>query len=237
MGTMLSGPRLPWDVPVRLVPRTRPGTRPRQQRQPAPQPPVRTLTRPVDIGLELPGVVGVSVTTATIEGRTLLSAITPSDGALTERPVALRALLAELEVDGAVPVLVEGTPFTVAVLTALAGVAAGTRCSYAELASRAGRPRAVRAAAHVMATNLVPLVLPCHRVVPSGGGTGRHGWGDAVKPVLLDAEQRVGGSSAWVAGPAPRALPSGERTSLQGRALASLEGSHSPAECARLESG
>jgi len=31
-------------------------------------------------------------------------------------------------------------------------------------------------------------LLPCHRVVPSAGGTGRYGWGDAVKSVLLDAE-------------------------------------------------
>jgi O-6-methylguanine DNA methyltransferase len=151
-------------------------------------------TREVELGIELPGIAGVSVTTTAVDGRTLLSAIRPSprpssSRVSARRPVALHDLLVELEVDGAVPVLVEGTPFTLAVLGALVGVAAGERCSYAELAARAGRPRAVRAAAHVMATNRVPLVLPCHRVVPSGGGTGRHGWGDAVKPVLLDAER------------------------------------------------
>ncbi len=175
--------RVPWDVPVQLVSRAM-AAGPRVPARPDEQSEVRE----VDLGIELPGVAGVCVTTTTVAGRTLLSAIRPASHAPSQRPVPLRELLTQLEVDGAVPVLVEGAPFTLAVLTALAAVAAGERCSYAELAVRAGRPRAVRAAAHVMATNRVPLVLPCHRVVPSGGGTGRYGWGDAVKPVLLDAE-------------------------------------------------
>ncbi len=180
-------PPLPWDVPVRLVLREKPRTRDVEQ----------SATWPVDIGIELPGVRGVNATTSTVDGLMLLSAIRPAGRpaarppSQSQRPIALRDLLAQLEVDGVVPVLVGGTPFTLTVLTALIGVAAGERCSYAELAARAGRARAVRAAAHVMATNLVPLVLPCHRVVPSGGGTGRYAWGDAVKKVLLDAESRT----------------------------------------------
>ncbi len=64
----------------------------------------------------------------------------------------------------------------------------------------------------MMATNAVPLVLPCHRVVPSGGGTGRYAWGDAVKPVLLDVEE----CSERVAGPALRPLPSPRARSEEG---------------------
>jgi methylated-DNA-[protein]-cysteine S-methyltransferase len=85
-------------------------------------------------------------------------------------------------------VLIAGTPFTRAVLEALLDVPLGERSTYALLARAAGRPRAVRAAASVLARNRVPLVLPCHRIVPSGGGTGRYAWGEEVKAVLLDLE-------------------------------------------------
>jgi O-6-methylguanine DNA methyltransferase len=108
----------------------------------------------------------------------------PVDGA----SVPLEHLLERAPSDGAVPVAVDGTSFTLAVLDALCGCRSAQRCTYAELAAAAGRPAAVRAVASVMARNRVPLVLPCHRVVPSAGGTGRYGWGDAVKVALLDAE-------------------------------------------------
>ncbi len=181
-------PRVPWDVPVILVDGT--GLRGTVGETTGP------VESRVDLGMDLPGVGGVTATTVELGGRTLLAAIRPQSGAGRHdgpRPEPLAHLLARLtEQDGRVPVLVEGTPFTRAVLTALSEVPLGERVSYAELAARAGRPRAVRAAAHVMATNRVPLVLPCHRVVPSGGGTGRYGWGDAVKPVLLAAEVAAG---------------------------------------------
>jgi len=189
--------RVPWDVPVRLVDR-------------AGLPEIhREVTRPVELGLALSGVAGVTVTTVEGDGRRLLYAIRPvrapgpgmPTAGSSPRPEPLEQLLAALaDADGLVPVLAEGTPFTRAVLTALSQVALGERVSYAELAARAGRPRAVRAAAHVMATNRVPLVLPCHRVVPSSGGTGRYGWGDAVKPLLLAAEAAVTAQAAGRAG-------------------------------------
>jgi len=179
-------PRVPWDVAVILVDGT--GLRGAGSAATGSRA-IGPVESRVDLGMDLPGVGGVTATTVELDGRTLLAAIRPQaeagwhDG---PRPEPLAHLLARLaEQDGRVPVLVEGTPFTRAVLTALSEVPPGERVSYAELAARAGRPRAVRAAAHVMATNRVPLVLPCHRVVPSGGGTGRYGWGDAVKPVLL----------------------------------------------------
>jgi O-6-methylguanine DNA methyltransferase len=168
--------RVSWDVPVELVT--------------APDEPRESTVHPVDPGIELPGIESVIAQTVTLGGRTLLSAIRPAQRSAT-RP--LHDLLEELAgqslaVDGRVPVLAQGSPFARAVLAALLTVAAGERCTYAGLATRAGRPRAVRAAAHVMATNRVPLVLPCHRIVPSSGGMGRYGWGDGVKPVLLGAE-------------------------------------------------
>jgi O-6-methylguanine DNA methyltransferase len=87
------------------------------------------------------------------------------------------------------PVLVTGSALKLDVLRALTRVPLGTTLTYAGLAGAAGAPRAVRAAARVMSTNVVPLVLPCHRVVPSSGGTGRYGWGGEVKRWLLELER------------------------------------------------
>ena len=180
---------LPWDVPVRLVPGG-----PSRAEHDAVRSPARA--RFARLGVPLPGVEGVLVGTVTFEGREVLRSIDPVATAVAVAApvpdgtggVPLDGLLAGLSDDGAVPVLIEGTPFTRAVLAALLEVGPGQRCTYAELAARAGRPRAVRAAAHVMATNRVPLVLPCHRVVPASGGTGRYGWGAAVKAALLEHE-------------------------------------------------
>jgi methylated-DNA-[protein]-cysteine S-methyltransferase len=48
----------------------------------------------------------------------------------------------------------------------------GETATYGELAQRAGSPRAARAVGSTMATNLFPIVIPCHRVVASNGGLG-----------------------------------------------------------------
>jgi methylated-DNA-[protein]-cysteine S-methyltransferase len=68
-------------------------------------------------------------------------------------------------------------------------VARGDTVTYAELARRAGNPRAIRAAGSACATNPVPLVVPCHRVLPSTGRVGAYGLGGpAVKAHLLALE-------------------------------------------------
>jgi len=56
------------------------------------------------------------------------------------------------------------------------------------VARQAGRPRAVRAVANVIARNAVPYVVPCHRVVPSSGGVGNYIFGSATKRALLERE-------------------------------------------------
>ena len=187
---MRTRPRVAWDVPVRIVSL--------QHRAAVTHASAPRAVHRVDAGVALPGVTAVRVTTVTIGGIEHVERIDherPAGRGASAQPASLPPLdpIADLlgrlhGLDGAVPVLVDGTPFTVAVLEALRGVRAGERCTYAELAAAAGRPRAVRAVASVMARNRVPLLLPCHRVVPSSGGTGRYGWGDAVKVALLDAE-------------------------------------------------
>lgn len=74
------------------------------------------------------------------------------------------------------------------VVTALRGIGYGDTASYAELATRTGHPRAVRAVGTACATNPLPLVLPCHRVVRSDGSLGQYLGGVEVKRRLLDLE-------------------------------------------------
>jgi methylated-DNA-[protein]-cysteine S-methyltransferase len=72
-----------------------------------------------------------------------------------------------------VPVAVDHlSAFQRRVVKACRAIPAGERRTYGQLAAAAGSPGAARAVGQVMATNRVPLVVPCHRVVASGGGLG-----------------------------------------------------------------
>jgi AraC family transcriptional regulator of adaptative response/methylated-DNA-[protein]-cysteine methyltransferase len=91
------------------------------------------------------------------------------------------------------PLDVQATAFQWQVWTALAAIPYGQTRSYAEVAASIGRPAAVRAVARACATNPVALAIPCHRVVPSTGGTGGYRWGAGRKAALLAAEHRIRG--------------------------------------------
>jgi methylated-DNA-[protein]-cysteine S-methyltransferase len=64
----------------------------------------------------------------------------------------------------------------------------GHTTSYAGLASLSGSPRAVRAVGTACATNPIPVVVPCHRVVRSDGTMGRYRGGEEAKHALLELE-------------------------------------------------
>lgn len=70
----------------------------------------------------------------------------------------------------------------------LRGVPVGEPVTYRELATLAGRPAAVRAAAAACARNAAALFVPCHRVVRTGGTLGGFRWGLDVKEWLLEHE-------------------------------------------------
>ena len=78
--------------------------------------------------------------------------------------------------------------FRRAVLTHLLEIPYGVRESYTAVAASAGNPRAVRAAGSACATNPIPLVVPCHRVVRSDGTYGQYRGGPAAKQMLLTME-------------------------------------------------
>jgi methylated-DNA-[protein]-cysteine S-methyltransferase len=78
--------------------------------------------------------------------------------------------------------------FRRAVLAELPTIGYGRTASYAAVARLVGNPRAVRAVGTACATNPLPVVVPCHRVVRSDGTAGRYVGGVDAKRTLLDLE-------------------------------------------------
>lgn len=80
------------------------------------------------------------------------------------------------------------TPLENDVLSLLPRIPRGEVRTYEWVARQIGRPRAVRAVGNILAKNAIPLVVPCHRVVPSAGGIGNYAFGSAMKRELLRRE-------------------------------------------------
>ena len=81
-----------------------------------------------------------------------------------------------------------GAPFSQAAWKAMKKVKPGAVISYAQLAERAGSPAAVRAAGSACAKNAIVLIVPCHRIVKTGGGLGNYAYGLNKKEWLLRHE-------------------------------------------------
>lgn len=89
----------------------------------------------------------------------------------------------------AVPVDLAGvSDFSRAVLEATAAVPFGETRTYAEIAAAIGKPGATRAVGNALNKNPVPLIVPCHRIVPTGGGIGNYAGTPALKEQLLTLE-------------------------------------------------
>ena len=103
------------------------------------------------------------------------------------------AVLAVLS--GAAPVslppldLRAGTPFQQKVWAALCEIASGATKSYSEVAAAIGSPKATRAVGRACGANPIPLLIPCHRVLASGGKLGGFSGGLEWKKRLLMAER------------------------------------------------
>lgn len=90
-----------------------------------------------------------------------------------------------------VPLDLRGTPFQCAVWQALLAIPYGETRSYAEIARGVDNPGAVRAVGTANGANPVPLIVPCHRVIQSGGKLGGYGGGLDLKRRLLAMEQSL----------------------------------------------
>ncbi|MDQ3982007.1 MAG: methylated-DNA--[protein]-cysteine S-methyltransferase [Actinomycetota bacterium] len=79
-------------------------------------------------------------------------------------------------------------PYARRVLRATAAIPFGKVSTYREVARKAGNPAASRAAGNALGSNPIPVVVPCHRVVRTGGGLGGYGGGLHIKELLLKLE-------------------------------------------------
>lgn len=102
---------------------------------------------------------------------------------------ALNAHLSGQEVK--FPLDISGTGFQMKVWTALRSIPLGETRSYHEVAEMVGVPRAVRAVGNACASNPVPLIIPCHRVIRKDGSLGGYGLGIYRKRALLSAERAL----------------------------------------------
>ncbi len=94
----------------------------------------------------------------------------------------------DIEAINAISVRQPGPSFSQAAWKAMRKVKAGKTLSYSELANRAGSPAAVRAAGSACAKNAIVIVVPCHRIVKTGGALGNYAYGLDVKEWLLRHE-------------------------------------------------
>ena len=86
------------------------------------------------------------------------------------------------------PLDLAGSPFQLRVWQALRRLRAGETVTYGDLAGALGSRTGARAVARACAANRIALAIPCHRVVPKGGGAGGYRWGSSLKRRLLELE-------------------------------------------------
>lgn len=86
------------------------------------------------------------------------------------------------------PLSPQGTPFQKSVWETLQRIPYGETISYASEAERFGNPKATRAVANANGKNPIAILIPCHRVIASGGGLGGYSGGVWRKEFLLHLE-------------------------------------------------
>lgn len=94
----------------------------------------------------------------------------------------------DLKAINSIKVKQPGGNFSQAAWAGMRKIKAGSMESYADLAYRSGSPAAVRAAGSACAKNKIAVIVPCHRIIKSGGGIGAYGWGVTKKIWLLEHE-------------------------------------------------
>jgi AraC family transcriptional regulator, regulatory protein of adaptative response / methylated-DNA-[protein]-cysteine methyltransferase len=111
-----------------------------------------------------------------------------NDRAMSKMQRTVKRRISGKDLNEKLAVDLHGTPFQVAVWKEMLRIPAGRTASYADVARNIGRPKAFRAVAQACGANPIPVVVPCHRVVASGGKLGGYTGGIEKKLFLLAAE-------------------------------------------------
>ncbi|MEI6041748.1 MAG: methylated-DNA--[protein]-cysteine S-methyltransferase [Actinomycetes bacterium] len=127
----------------------------------------------------------------------LLERMDTDDSSLEAKNVKTIPIISDLIADyfagdfsalGGIKVRQPGEKFSQAIWKAMRKIPAGKTLSYSDLAARAGSPAAVRAAGTACGRNLIAPIIPCHRIIKSGGALGNYGYGLETKDWLLRHE-------------------------------------------------
>jgi len=127
----------------------------------------------------------------------LISRLSPEDSIRQVKLVAEIPVISELISDyfngdtsalNSIKVRQPGAPFYQSVWKEMRKVPVGKTWSYSDLAKRAGSASAVRAVGSACSSNLIAAIVPCHRIVKSGGSLGNYAYGIEVKEWLLKHE-------------------------------------------------
>lgn len=129
-----------------------------------------------------------------------------------------------------IPFAPRGTPFQIEVWNQTSRIPYGGTASYKAIAAAIGRSGASRAVGQALGANPLPIVIPCHRVVGSGGRIGGYALGLGVKRFLLDLESGKAGPGGPCDGmrenqmrQTPRGAGSAQATGEAGRAFPGTE--------------
>jgi methylated-DNA-[protein]-cysteine S-methyltransferase len=87
------------------------------------------------------------------------------------------------------PLLPQGSEFQIKVWKTIAKIPYGKTITYADEAKKMRKPDAVRAVGTANGKNPIPIIIPCHRIIPNGGGLGGYSGGVSRKKLLLKLEQ------------------------------------------------
>jgi methylated-DNA-[protein]-cysteine S-methyltransferase len=123
-----------------------------------------------------------------------VAALSPGKDSKTVKSIPVISDLVQDYFDGdltalnGIQVRLSGASFSQSVWKAMRKITVGKTWTYSELAAKAGSPNAVRAAGTACANNAIMLVVPCHRIVKTGGALGNYAYGVEKKRWLLSHE-------------------------------------------------
>ncbi len=115
--------------------------------------------------------------------------VSPTDGSLAEAVPFVLSRLSEHPTAQTFPFHVRATAFQQRVWQALLEIPRGETRTYSQIAEAVGSPKAVRAVGTACGSNLLAVVIPCHRVVGSSGQLTGYRWGVERKRQLLEMER------------------------------------------------